>query len=165
MQLLRDGLCSFTLQFQDVTFVAVVVLRPHMGLIAHLNQLRSNPHAVAGVADAAFQHIIHTEFLTDLADRFFRVLVRHRGRTRDHAQAIMLKSAGLRDHFLGESVADEILRGVSGQVLKRKHHQHELCRRRLLRNLTGRANENILSSKIVTTAKSPITPKTNQDVR
>src|ERR1041385_7479447 len=47
----------------------------------------------------------------------------------------MLKSAGLRDHFFSEAVADEILCRIPSQILKREHCQHELGGSGLIGNL------------------------------
>ena len=58
----------------------------HPGLIVGLDQLRSDPNAIARVPHAAFEQVVHAQVLSDLRNGFFRVLIPHGRRTGDDAE-------------------------------------------------------------------------------
>jgi hypothetical protein len=54
------------LEFEHVFKQAVVAIGPHMGAGFRVNQLTGDPHAPAGFAYRAFEHITHAQFAPDL---------------------------------------------------------------------------------------------------
>src|SRR5208282_1120503 len=91
-----DGIGDFILDGKHVAHVAVVSVRPAMGLIAHLNELRVNLHMIAGTQDASLQDIADVQLFPDLADRL--VLDHGRSSAGDDAEMIRIEAAELRSH-------------------------------------------------------------------
>src|SRR5262245_56970689 len=56
------GLCDFVLQRENVGEVTIVTLGPNMISRLGFDQLRSDADTIAEFAQAAFEHIAHTEF-------------------------------------------------------------------------------------------------------
>src|ERR1700730_6487790 len=71
-----DAQGDLVLQFEDVSARAIVALGPDMRAADRCDQLRGGPHAVAGLAQAAFEDIAHTELATDLLHIHRSALVR-----------------------------------------------------------------------------------------
>ena len=57
---------DFVLHRKDVGEIAIVTLGPDMLAALGLNTLRGDANAIAGFAQAAFEHIAHTKFAADL---------------------------------------------------------------------------------------------------
>ena len=94
-----------------------------MGLVADLNELRGDAHAAAGAADAPFQYVRDAELAADLLDGLVGRLVRHRRRARDDAEPGRVQAPELRDHLLGEPVAERVVLSVAAQMLEGQHDQ------------------------------------------
>ncbi len=88
--------------------------------VGGLHELRGDPHARARAADAAFEDVVDSEIALDLSHILSRALVQHRRGAGDHAKVIRIQCPQLRDHFLGEAVAEEFLFSVVAQVLERQ---------------------------------------------
>jgi hypothetical protein len=64
---LCDGLCHFRLQRNHIVGVAIVAIRPKMGVAVRLDQLDLYAHfAIAGL-DPAFEDAVDAEFMSDIA--------------------------------------------------------------------------------------------------
>ena len=61
-----DLLHHLVLDGEDVGQLAVVALGPQMAAARGVDELRGDAHAVAGLADAAFEHEAHAELAADL---------------------------------------------------------------------------------------------------
>src|SRR4249919_1305625 len=61
-----DVLRHVVLHGEDVGQVAIETLRPKMSARSYVDELRCNPHPVAGLADAALQYEAHAEPLAHL---------------------------------------------------------------------------------------------------
>jgi hypothetical protein len=55
----------------------------------------------------------------------------HDGGAPDKAQVLRIEVPELRDHFLGQAVAEVLLAGVSSEVLERENRQHQSSTGRL----------------------------------
>src|SRR6516225_8670583 len=77
-----------TLEFQDITEVAVVAFRPDMCLVTCLNQLSSDANTRSLPAHATFEQVTHTQFMGDLGSAFVASSVLHRGCSRDNAEML-----------------------------------------------------------------------------
>ncbi|MDE5444447.1 hypothetical protein GWG65_23965 [Bradyrhizobium sp. CSA207] len=62
----RQRFGEFVLHSENIGEIAVVALGPHMVAGSGLYQLRSDADPIAGLAHAAFEHIAHAEFASDL---------------------------------------------------------------------------------------------------
>src|SRR6516162_3264146 len=82
-----DPACDLVLKREEIGGYAIEPLSPQMCFRLSVNQLGVDPHQVARAADAAFQHITHTELEADLPRRDRFVPVCERGTTRDHEHA------------------------------------------------------------------------------
>ncbi|MGH9794177.1 MAG: hypothetical protein ACRD5G_05340 [Candidatus Acidiferrales bacterium] len=116
------------LQSEDVAQRAFVSLRPQVRLILHLNQLGGDAYAVARAPDTALENEIHPQFPADLVRRLRGVLVLHGRGAGDHSEPLRLHPRQLRDHFFGQTVAEEFLLRVGTQVHERHHGQHDFAR-------------------------------------
>ena len=95
-----------------------------MRLILRLNQLCTNPHFVGITPDAPFQEILRAQLAANLVHLLLRVLVAHHRCARDYSEMLRIRVAQLRDHFLGKSVAEILLRWITGEIFERKHGHH-----------------------------------------
>ena len=69
LELLDHVRRDLVLDREDVVELAVVGLRPQVRVGAGLDQLRRDPHRVAGLAHRAFQHMRHVQRARDLRNR------------------------------------------------------------------------------------------------
>ena len=95
-----------------------------MYLISHVDELYGDSHLVAIAADAALEHVVDTQFLSDLGDILRCMFVRHGRSPRDHAQLVSIQFAELGDHLLGQAVRKVVFRSVATEVLEGQHSQH-----------------------------------------
>ena len=118
-QLLDHRLRDVVLHGEDIVEFAVVGFRPEVRIRGHLDQLRGDAHALAGPADAAFEHRRHVERLRDRRDVDVLALERERRRARRDAQA-----ADLGQHvqqFLRQPVGEVLVLLVAAHVDERQH--------------------------------------------
>src|SRR5262245_18543641 len=62
-----DTAHNFVLNRIDVLELAIVALRPPVGTSHCINELSADADGPTAVANAAFQHVAHAQFATDLA--------------------------------------------------------------------------------------------------
>jgi hypothetical protein len=128
---IRNFLRDLTLKRQLIAEIAIVLPRPDMGLVFHLNQLGRNSHFVRIAPDATLEHILHSQFTSNLVERRLTALVMHDRGARDYAHMLRIEIPQSRDHFFGHPVAEVFLRGVSSHILERKNCQHHSSSGRL----------------------------------
>src|SRR5262252_720582 len=104
--------------------MAIVVLRPQMDLIARANELRRDSNLVAIASNATLKHIVHAQFLANLLNTFRGVFVGHGAGARNDPKQLGAQGPELRDYFLGESIAEVLLAGISTQVLEGEYGEH-----------------------------------------
>ena len=68
VKLLGDGARDLALNRESIGQSSVVNFRPHMRILARVNQLRAYTHFVAGALHAAFENVSDTEGLRDLTN-------------------------------------------------------------------------------------------------
>ena len=120
-QRLHDASRHVALKSENVLHVAVIVLRPEMKAIGHVDKLRGNSQLVAGLAHTAFQHRAHVQLLADLPENAFVVLpLEGKGGTASrHAQSFHFGQHV--EQFFGHSVAEIFVRFVCAHVHERQH--------------------------------------------
>ena len=98
-----------------------------------LDQLAGDANAIAGLPDAAFQHITHAEFASDLLDIDGFALVGEARIAGDHEQRLEARQRG--DDVLDHAVGEILLLGIAAHVLERQHRDRGLVghRQRLAR--------------------------------
>jgi hypothetical protein len=84
-----------------------------------LDQLRSDTDAVAGFAQAAFEHIAHTQLTADLLHIDRLAFVGEARITGDDEQRRIARQCG--DHVLGDAVSEVFLLRVAAHILERQH--------------------------------------------
>ena len=82
-----DGLRDVVLHGEDVVEFAVVAVRPQVGVLRGVDELRRDPHALARLAHAACQQVDDVELLRDIPDVDFLALEAPRRGARGHADA------------------------------------------------------------------------------
>ena len=75
LELLRDSCRNLVLHGKYICQLAIITLRPEMGAIGGIDELRGYPDAVPGAAHAAFEDVLYAERFGDFTD----VLVLCRG--------------------------------------------------------------------------------------
>jgi hypothetical protein len=113
-QRLDDLVHDLVLCGEDVVQLAVEAVGPQMAAALGVDQLGGDAHAVAGLADRAFQHEAHAELAADLLHLHRPALVGEGGIARDHEQRLDLGEIG--DQVLGDAVAEILLLGVAAHV-------------------------------------------------
>ena len=78
-----DRLRDLVLQREDVVQVPVVSIRPDVRVVGGVDQLRRDAHAVAGLADAAFEHVRRLALARNLRHLQVLALEGKRGVARD----------------------------------------------------------------------------------
>jgi hypothetical protein len=79
----RHRLGDLILERENVGEIAIVVLGPDVISGASINKLRRDAHPITGLAHAAFEHIAHAEFPSDLLHIDRAALVGEAGVARD----------------------------------------------------------------------------------
>src|SRR5438094_4632599 len=67
LQCLDDAPGYVALKGKNISYVAVVIFRPEMVPIGHIDQLSGDPKFISGFAHTAFKHGVHMQLLTDFA--------------------------------------------------------------------------------------------------
>src|SRR5262249_36447613 len=114
-----NAACDLVLNGKDVLQGAVVALGPDMVAARRVDELRGDAHAVAGFADAAFEHVAHAEIAADFAHVERLALVAERRIAGDDEQPMRLGQR--RDDVLSNAVGKEILLDVAAHILEREH--------------------------------------------
>ena len=120
---------------EDVLELAVVALGPDVPVGLGIDQLHRDAHAVARLAHAALDHVLHAELRRHLLDPDRAVLV-HEGRVaRDHEQVAKARERG--DDVLGQAVGEELLLGIAAHVDERQDRDRRLVRDRAQRGASA----------------------------
>jgi hypothetical protein len=131
LRLWRNGQADFAgdgggergLHFEHVAEAAVVILGPHVGVLARVHELRGNADTLCRRAHAAFQDEVEVEFGGDLVGGLCAGFIRECGGARDHAQADGIEPGQTIDHLLGEAVGEIVLLRVAAQIGERQDEQ------------------------------------------
>ena len=78
LQRAGDALGDLVLEVEEVVDDAVIGIGPEMRAACRIDELRGDAHAVAGLAQAALEHVADAELARDLAHVDGRVPCRHR---------------------------------------------------------------------------------------
>ena len=105
---------DLVLEREDVAEVAVIALGPDVAAGCPFDQLGVDPHLLAGLANAALDHIGNAQFLGDLLEIHRLALVGEDGIAAEHEQTRDLRQIG--DDVLGDAVAEELLLGIVAHV-------------------------------------------------
>jgi hypothetical protein len=106
--------------------VAVEAFRPQVPAALGVDELGGDAHAVAGFADAAFEHEAYAEVAPDLLYFDQAALVGEGGVAGDDEQGRDLREVG--DQILGHAVAEIFLLGVPAHIGEREHGDRRFLR-------------------------------------
>ena len=115
----HDLVGDIVLHLEDVGQRPVVPLRPQVGAVRRVDQLRYHTDRVAGTADRAFQYRIHVQRGGDVGDGRVLVLEVERGGAGGHPQAVDLGEQV--QQFLREPVAEVLVLLVLAHVDEGQH--------------------------------------------
>ena len=116
----RDDLGGyFVLEGEDILDLAVVASRPKVPAVRRIDQLGIDPHRIAGLTYAAFEHILHAQFLADFLDVGGSPLEGERGISSDDEQPRNLGK--ISDQILGHAVGEIFLFRIARHVGERQH--------------------------------------------
>ena len=114
MNALRDAACYFGLQRQDILRIALIFLGPEMLVRGRLNELRGDANLAAGAEDGAFHDAIHSEFASDLRNRFVHSAITKNGSSGDYVQGTDLGE--IRDELVGHTIREELFVRIIGKI-------------------------------------------------
>jgi hypothetical protein len=115
----NDHRGDLVLDREDVGNGAIVTLGPDMRAGRGIDELARNAQAIAGLANASFQNILHAKVSGDLADVGGLSLVGEARIAGDHEEPPQLRQGG--NDIFCDAVAEIILLRVSAHVLERKN--------------------------------------------
>ena len=123
LNLCGDLARDIALQRKNVFELSFVAVGPHVCLVADLNQLCADAHAIRCAPNAPFEHVRNAQLAANLLDRFLRRFVRHRRRSRDDAEPLRIQPPQLRDHLFGQAVAERIVLLRAAQIFEGQHDE------------------------------------------
>ena len=119
-----DALRDLVLHGKHVGQVAIVAVGPEMVPGFAIDQLRRDPHPIAGAPDAAFDHVTHAQLARHLADVHGRTLVGERRAARNHKKLAVARQVG--DDVLGDPIGEIFLFGIAAHIGERQHRYRRL---------------------------------------
>ena len=120
LKLICNRLSNVALNCKYVIEWAVIPLRPHMPVASGIDQLGSDPNAVAGRLDAAFNYVCHPKFVCNLTQIPLHtgLVLHYRGAT-DHLQIRDLGKIG--EDLILDGIGEESVVRISAQTFKRQN--------------------------------------------
>ena len=114
----HDRSDDLVLDGKSVIELGIVVVGPPVRSGCGVDQLGADADAFAGAANAALQHVAHSELAPDLSDIRRLALVLEAGITRDDEQ--LAEPRELRDDVLDDAVGQVLLLGIGAQIGERE---------------------------------------------
>ena len=119
LQRLDHLACNVVLHGEDVVERAVVGLRPEVRTVGGPDELRGDPHLLAGLPHAALQDVRDVELLADHPQVFVPSLELERRGAPDHAQLGQLRQQV--EQFLRQAIREVFLVLARTHVRERQH--------------------------------------------
>src|SRR5207245_9902772 len=120
VKLVGDCLRNFALYGEDVGQIAVVMLRPKVGVGSSINQLCAHTHTLPGSLHTSLEYMRDAKLLGDLAKvACCRILVLHHACAANHFQVSDLSEVG--KDFILDTISEEGVRLIRAQVFKWEH--------------------------------------------
>ena len=111
---------QFRLQRQHIARAALEALGPEMLVRTRVDQLRRDPHFVAGSRHRSFHDRVHVELPGDVRRRRpILALELHRRSARDDAKLADGRQVG--GQFIGHPFSEVVLAGIARVIVERKH--------------------------------------------
>jgi hypothetical protein len=101
--------------------LTVVFVRPEMGSVIGVDQLRRNPEMTARSAYTSLKDITHVQLLGDLPYVQNPVLVDKAGVARDHSEGF--EAAQRSGDVLDDAVCEVVLLRITAKVLERQNRE------------------------------------------
>jgi hypothetical protein len=120
----RHRLGDLILHCEDVGEVAVVALSPDVLAGLGLDELRGDADPIADFAQAALEHIPHTQLAPDLLHIDSAALVGKAGIAGDDEQRGVARQRG--DDVLGDPIGEKLLLGVTAHIGEGQHRDRGL---------------------------------------
>jgi hypothetical protein len=119
-----DAARDFVLHGEDLGELAVVALRPEVRAGAGIDELRRDPHALARLAHAAFEHVAHAELARGLLHVDGPAFVDKARVARDDEEPAEARQRG--DDVLRDAVGEVLLLGLAAQIREGQHRDRGL---------------------------------------
>jgi len=121
-----DRAGDLVLDGEHVVELAFILGGPDLIAGCGIGELCSDANPLATLADAAFEHVAHAEFLGDLLDVNGPALVGEGGIAGDHEEPPHLRQG--RENILADAVAEILLLGIVAHVLECEHGDRRAVR-------------------------------------
>src|SRR5438477_385874 len=120
LELVSNRLCDLALNGEDIREIAIVSLRPKMRVIACIDQLRINAHAIGCALHAALEHMRHSKLFADFAQiAFYAALIMHHARAADHLQVGDLRQVS--EYFVLHTIGEIGVLLLVAEILERQY--------------------------------------------
>ena len=120
----HDCTGDVVLDSKHVLHLAVEPLRPEAETVGDLDELGGDAELGVHPAEAAFQHRLHTEGISDLADVFVAAFERKARRPRRHTQPFDPRQSV--QQILTDPVAQKLVLAIGAHVHEREHGDRSL---------------------------------------
>src|SRR5208282_187067 len=118
----RNGVADLSLDAQNVLQITLVRFSPDQSMVADSEQLRSNRYPLTGNTNTAFENVVGMHVLANSIE----VTRPISGAQANDAHFVRMQSPEPSDHFLGQSVTDKVVAGITTHVLERPDSQNQL---------------------------------------
>src|SRR5437762_1962345 len=120
LELVSNRLCDLAFNGEDIREIAIVSLRPKMRVIACIDQLRINAHAIGCALHAALEHMRHSKLFADFAQiAFYAALIMHHARAADHLQVGDLRQVS--EYFVLHTIGEIGVLLLVAEVFERQY--------------------------------------------
>ena len=109
-----DPTRDVVLDLEDIRQVAIVAVGPQVATGCCIDELRGNPHAIAGAPDRAFEHREHTKLAADGAKVDRASFISEARVARDHRQTGDLRQVG--DDVFSDAVGEIFLLRIARHI-------------------------------------------------
>ena len=117
---------DLVLHVEEIGDSVVKTVRPQVRTDFRIHELNIHPKAIPVPLDRSFEHISHTQFLSDLPEISRLPFVGERSVPPDHKRA---PNAGqVRGQALGYAIGEVVLRGIVAEVGKGQHNDGQMRR-------------------------------------
>src|SRR6516164_8047356 len=121
LNLASDVVGHVAFERKYIARISFVTLGPDVSVRRAIKELHGDTHSVAGMLHRSLDDAVDVQFSCDFWERFLRLLVLHRRRSRDHFHTADLREVS--DQCVSHSIRKIFLCRVGGEILERKYSE------------------------------------------